>query len=102
VAHGGVLLVPVRVQGQDVEFLVDTGSAYTALSRDLVALLTLTVDLRRTATIVPAHGAMFKVPVVTIAELRLGGFRMTNVEAVMLEFPHGLQLDGILGMNVLK
>jgi clan AA aspartic protease (TIGR02281 family) len=102
VAHGGVLLVPVRVQGQDFEFLVDTGSAYTALSPDLVALLNLTVDPRRTATIVPAHGAMLKVPVVMIAELRLGGFRMTDVEAVMLEFPHRLQLDGILGMNVLK
>jgi len=33
-AYGGVLLVPVSVQGRDFEFLVDTGAAYTALSKD--------------------------------------------------------------------
>jgi predicted aspartyl protease len=83
------------VQGQDFEFLVDTGSAYTALSPALVALLHLTVDLRRRATIVPAYGAILKVSVVTIAEFRIGRLRLMNVEAVMLEFPHELQLNGI-------
>jgi hypothetical protein len=38
-AHGSVLLVPVRVQGQDFEFLVDTGAAYTALSPEIVPYL---------------------------------------------------------------
>jgi predicted aspartyl protease len=49
IVHGGVLLVPVKVEGQDVEFLVDTGSAYTALSTDLVALLDITIDPYRIA-----------------------------------------------------
>ena len=38
-AHGGVLLAPVSVEGQSFEFLVDTGAAYTALSKDVIALL---------------------------------------------------------------
>ena len=101
-AHGGVLLVPVRVQGQDFEFLVDSGSAYTALSNDLVALLGIEINPQRTASIAPAHGRVVKIPLVTITEISVGGFRAADVEAVVLKFPPELKLDGILGMNVLK
>jgi aspartyl protease family protein len=97
-----VLLVPVRVQGQDVEFLVDTGAAYTGLSKDLVGLLGINVDPQRTAAIAPAHGRIIRVPLITVAELRVGGFGLANVAAVVLEFPHELKLDGVLGMNVLR
>ncbi len=86
-AHGAVLLVPVRVQGQDFEFLVDTGSAYTALSKDLAALLSIETDPHRMVTIAPAHGKSSRVPMIIIAEPSIGGVRMTNVEAVVLEFP---------------
>jgi clan AA aspartic protease (TIGR02281 family) len=101
-AHGGVLLVPVRVHGHDFEFLVDTGSAYTALSEDLVALLGLTIDPQRTAAIAPVQGAIMRVPLIILAELRVGGFRTANVEAMMVQFPRELRLDGVLGMNILK
>lgn len=101
-AYGGVLLVPVRVQGQDAEFLVDTGAAYTALSRDLVGLLGLTIAPQRTAALAPVQGTMIRVPLITIAELSVGGLRAAHVDAVMVEFPRELQLDGVLGMNFLK
>jgi len=101
-AHGSVLLVPVRVQGQDFEFLVDTGAAYTALSPEIVTLLGLIVVPSRTITIVPAYGALVQVPVITIAELRIGGLQVLHVEAMVLQFPQPLKLDGLLGMNVLK
>jgi clan AA aspartic protease (TIGR02281 family) len=101
-AYGGVLLVPVRVQGQDFELLVDTGAAYTALSKDVVALLGLTSAPQQTAAIIPAHGGIIRMPVVTIPDLRVGGFRIANVMAVVIEFPSALKLDGMLGMNVLK
>ena len=86
-------------QGQDVEFRVDTGAAYTALSRDLVALLGIRSDPQRTAAIGPAHGRIVSVPIITLAELRVGGFRMTHVAAVVLQFPRELKLDGVLGMT---
>ena len=101
-AYGGVLIVPVRVQGHDTEFLVDTGAAYTALRKDLVDLLGITIDPRRTSAIAPVQGTIMRVPLITIAELSLGGFRAANVDAVVVEFPRELKLDGVLGMNFLK
>lgn len=95
-------MVPVRVQGQDFEFLVDTGAAYTALSKDVIALLGIVIYPHRTAAIAPAHGSMVQVPLITIAELSLGGFRMANIDAIVLEFSRVLKLDGVLGMNVLR
>jgi len=57
-----VLLVPVRVQGRRAELLLDTGAAYTALSRDLVGLLGITIDPQRTGAIAPAQGTIMRVP----------------------------------------
>src|SRR5258707_10780783 len=96
-AHGGILLIPVWVQGQDFEFLLDTGAAYTALSRDMISLLGIMVDPRRMATIAPAHGGVFQAPMVTMKEVRIGGFRLTDIAAVVLEFPPVLKIDGVLG-----
>ena len=101
-AHGGVLLAPVSVQGQIFEFLVDTGAAYTALSKDVVALLDIPVDPQQTVLIAPAQGRTFRAPVITIRELSVGGFRISKVAAVVLDFPQELKLDGVLGMNVLR
>lgn len=95
-------MVPVRVQGQDFEFLLDTGAAYTAVSKDVLSLLGITVDPRRRAAIAPAQGSVFQVPMVTLEELRVGGFRLAGVAAVVLEFPPILKIDGVLGMNVLR
>jgi predicted aspartyl protease len=43
-----------------------------------------------------------QVPVITIAELCIGGLQVLHVEAMVLQFPQPLKLDGLLGMNVLK
>jgi predicted aspartyl protease len=75
---------------------------HTALSRDLAALLGIESDPSRTVAIAPAHGAIIRVPLITIAELSIGGFRLTDVGAVVLELPHQLRFDGLLGMNVLR
>jgi clan AA aspartic protease (TIGR02281 family) len=97
-----VLLVPVRVQGRDFELLVDTGAAYTALSKDVIALLAMPSDPRRTVNIVSIHGGILRVPVVTITERRIGGLRIANVTAVVLDLSPTLKFDGMLGMNVLQ
>jgi predicted aspartyl protease len=90
------------VQGHDVEFLLDTGSAYTALSTDLVTLFSIPVDPGRTVTIAPAQGTEVFVPLITLPALRIGGVDIMNVEALVLTFSRRLKLDGILGMNVLR
>jgi len=94
--------VPVRVQGRDFDLLVDTGAAYTALSKDVIALLAMPSDPRRTVNIVSIHGGILRVPVVTITELRIGGLRIANVTAVVLALSPALKFDGMLGMNVLQ
>lgn len=101
-AHGGLLLVPVRVHGQTFEFLIDTGAAYIALSKDIVTLLDLTVVPQRTLAIAPAQGNIFQAPVVTLREFQIGGFRLMNITAIVLAFPQALRIDGIVGMNVLR
>ncbi len=95
-------MVPVRVEGQDFEFLLDTGAAYTAVSKDLIALLDIPVDLQRTYAIAPAHGRVFQAPLVTIRELWIGGFRLAAVTAIVLDFPPVLKIDGVIGMNILR
>ena len=100
-AHGGLLLVPVMVQGQDFEFLIDTGAAYTALSPELVTFLGIGINPAQ-ILIAPAQGSPFQAPLITITELRIGGFQLLNVAAIVLAFPPILKIDGVLGMNVLK
>jgi len=97
-----VLVVPVRFLGQDVECLVDTGAAYTALSADLVALLGLPIDLHRTATIATAHDTMRTVPRIMLPEVRIGGMQVRKVDMLVLTFPPALRLEGVVGMNVLR
>ncbi len=101
-AHGGLLLVPVCVHEQTFEFLIDTRAAYTALSKDIVSLLDLMIVSHRILAIAPAQGAIFHAPVVTLREFQIGGFRLANVTAIVLAFPHALKIDGIVGMNVLR
>jgi aspartyl protease family protein len=95
-------LVPVHFQGQDVECLVDTGAAYTACSAELAALLGLSIDPQRTATIATAHGTLHTVPRLMLPEVRIGGWRVHGVDALVLPFPPSLRLEGLVGMNVLR
>jgi clan AA aspartic protease (TIGR02281 family) len=101
-AHGGVLLVPVRFLAQDVECLVDTAAAYTALSVELVALLGLPIDPQRMATIATAHGTLRTVPRITLHEVRIGGLQVHRVDALVLTLPPTFRSDGVVGMNVLR
>lgn len=100
--YGGILLVPVQMYGQNFEFLVDTGAAYTALSTRLATLFDLPTIAERHVTITPVHGTTLSVPQVLLPELRLGGMELIGVEALVVSFPSVLRLHGIVGMNVLR
>lgn len=56
---------------------------------------------RTPVTIAPARGPIVRVPRVILPELVLGGMSLAHIEALVLDFPSPLRLDGILGMNVL-
>lgn len=101
-AFGGVLFVPIRLRRQTFDFLVDTGAAYSAISPTLTSVFNLTVTPQGAITIAPAHGTAMNVPRVILPEMSVGGIRLTDVEALVVEFPSALQLDGLLGMNILS
>ncbi len=95
------MLVPVRLYGQDFDFLVDTGAAYAAISPALAVLFDL-VSSPHHLTIAPAQGVPFSVPQVLLSELRIGGMRLSQVAALIVAFPSVLRLPGLIGMNVLR
>jgi predicted aspartyl protease len=97
-----VLFVPIRLRRQTFDFLVDTGAAYSAISPLLASVCNLTATPQGAITIAPAHGTPVSVPRVILPEIRLGGTRLADVEALVVEFPSALRLDGLLGMNILS
>ena len=101
-AFGGVLFVPIRLQRQTFDFLVDTGAASRAISPALASVFNLTATPQGAITIAPAHGTPVRVPRVLRPEIRLGGIRLTDVEALVVAFPSALRLDGLLGINILS
>ena len=101
-AFGGVLFVPIRLRRQAFDFLVDTGAAYSAISPVLASVFHLTATPQGAITIAPVHGTPVSVPRVILPEISLGGIRLTDVEALVVEFPSALRLDGLLGMNILS
>jgi len=100
-AHGGVLLVPVRVNGQDFEFLVDTGSAYTGIVPSTAAYLGVTPQTSPGVRIAPAHGPTVTVPTARLRTFAIGGHRVDDLEVVVLDLPAELRIDGLVGMDVL-
>ena len=54
------------VQGQNFEFLVDTGAAYTALSKELAAFLGIHIHPSQTMLVAPAQGGTFKATAVKV------------------------------------
>lgn len=96
------MLVPVQIDALDFEFLVDTGAAYTAISTDLANLFDLAISPERQLRIVLAQGTPLDMPQVSLPELLIGRMRVIQVDALVMTFPSVLQLDGIIGMNVLS
>ncbi len=102
IVYGGILLVPVRLCGQNFDCLVDTGAAYTAINPRLASLFDLLASDSRRMTIAPVHGSPLSVPQVVLPDLRIGGIELTDVDALVVSFPTELKLHGIIGMNVLR
>jgi clan AA aspartic protease (TIGR02281 family) len=101
--YGGVLIVTARINGWDFQLMADTGAAWTAITRDVAELLG--IDLRRPLRrqrIWIAHRQAVRVPVVRLDEIRVGGHRVRGLEALILQFPEELRIDGLLGVNFLE
>ena len=55
----------------------------------------------RQRVVFTAAGTSITVPVGRLDSLRLGGAELRDVEVALLDVPAGVNLDGLLGVNVL-
>jgi predicted aspartyl protease len=85
---------------EDLNLAMDTGSTYTVLSKRVGKKL----GLKGETIQVPAFGRQVKMKRVTLDQLAFGGMEFERVEARLTDLPavEGLQLDGLIGLDVLK
>jgi len=102
--YGGVLIVSVTCPGPiGLEFLVDTGAAMTAITpATAVALGPSVVRPLRKERIAPVGKALLSAPVVRLQSLQVGGCEVVDLDALILDLPPGLHIDGLLGVNFLE
>jgi predicted aspartyl protease len=70
------------VNGHDFEFLVDTGSAYTAIALPTARYLQTVFHATPGVRIAPAHGPAVQVPTARLHTLSVGGHMFDNVTVV--------------------
>ena len=97
--HYDRMTVPVRLgQSRQFQFLVDTGSGRTSVSRELVSELKLSEQPK--ATLHSATGAS-QVSMALLPELRMSRRSVKNISAPMLNASN-IGADGILGIDSLR
>ncbi len=88
-----------EINGQQVEFMTDTGATYVALSYETAQKLGLTQNLRFTGRSTTANGVA-RVASLEIAEVRVGEIAVKSVQAVVAE--PGRMTQNLLGMSFIR
>ena len=88
-----------EINGQQVEFMTDTGATYVALSYETAQKLGLTQNLRFTGRSTTANGVA-RVASLEIAEVRVGEIAVKGVQAVVAE--PGRMTQNLLGMSFIR
>jgi predicted aspartyl protease len=103
--HGSLLMVRTRVVGPEnlayPKLLLDTGSAYTILSKEI--LYSIGCDpayAKRTQRIITGSGYEI-VPVVSVKKFNCFGKDVESFEMLAHTLPFGVYVDGLLGMDFL-
>jgi predicted aspartyl protease len=84
------------------ELLVDTGAAFTMLSRRVAAEMK--IDLSRPLRherIASVHQTA-RIPIVRLDSLQISSQRAIQIEVLVFSFPTDLRIDGLLGVNFLE
>jgi clan AA aspartic protease (TIGR02281 family) len=95
-----VLETDVRIGGQALRMIVDTGATLTTIPVDLARRLGLLDPGNRRVRIETASGIV-EGEVVRLPELQIGGLRIDGARAVVHDLPGTLAGSGLLGLNVL-
>lgn len=102
--NGRLLLVPVRVAGEECTFVVDTGASLTLLDQSLSGKLASAIGAARLATatgIAPAQ--LFECPDLAIGSLAVQSPGLVACcELQSIRRATGLPIQGVLGMDFLR
>ncbi len=101
--RGAHFLIDAQVNATGpVTLLLDTGASLTAIKPSALQKLGITLyDADQIVTLNTANGNV-EVPVITLSALALGGQTVEQVKVAVLELDGSPEIDGLLGMNVLK
>ncbi len=88
-----------EINGQQVEFMTDTGATYVALSYETAQKLGLTQNLRFNGRSTTANGVA-KVASIEIDQVRIGDIAVKGVAAVVAE--PGRMTQNLLGMSFIR
>jgi predicted aspartyl protease len=99
-AYGGVLIVPVELNGSILDFMVDSGAAYCSINRRLLDKI-VAEPANFTLNIAPIGKEPISAPALNVKNFVVGSAVQSNILVAIVDFPKGFHLDGLLGMNFL-
>ncbi|MBW2058460.1 MAG: clan AA aspartic protease [Deltaproteobacteria bacterium] len=103
--RGSLLLIKAFVEGVEGRayptLLVDTGSAYTLISQEILESIGCSPAVpKRTQRIITGSGYEI-VPVVSVSKFHCLGRLLQDFEVLAHTLPFGVYVDGLLGMDFL-
>ena len=103
---GGAAVVDLQLNGRPARFVIDTGATMTCIDDDIVRALGLSASPDVTGQ-GAGIGTSGTVMIVVIDSMRIGNTTIPNVQACVvdlapLEGVSRVDVDGLLGMNVLR
>lgn len=101
--RGNSLYADVRLNRRvNGKFLVDTGASSMQISRAMARRLGVNLSRAETTQVVLAGGYRVAAYRVRLREVRVGGARVSNVEAIVLADDNLGMTDGLIGMSFLN
>ena len=101
--YGDQYVVPTRLSGHQVNFLIDTGASTTAISRQKFKQLFKTTVTKFVGqfNVQTANGTV-RSPMYQFASLEIANVHVKNINIMVLPLDELAYSDGLLGMNFLR
>jgi len=95
----------VRVSGPKgkvwVDLILDTGAAFTALSRSILKMLGYDPAVASEREEVVTANGVIEVPKLTVDSVRIGDLEAKEVEVICHDIPELVEVRGLLGLSFL-
>ena len=101
--EGDSYFVKVRInKKQNVRLLLDTGASNVQVSRRIVQESGIDINQSQRVNCTLADGSIAPAAAIVLKEVRIGGVKVKDVDAVVLLYEEFTQSDGLLGMSFLN